>query len=127
VIYRLITDLVIILHFIWILFLMFGFYFALKGSRIAYIHASGLLFSLVLNLMGWYCPLTHLENQLNSLWRPGAVVTKSFIGRTLEKAIYPDLDEALIRRGEIFFAALNGAAYAWMVKKKTGVRSQKSA
>jgi len=109
----LLIDLVIILHFLWILFLIFGFSFVLKGSRIAYLHAAGLLFSLVLNLMGWYCPLTHLENHLESVARHSEPSGRSFMARILEKAIYPDLDEALIRKGEIVFVALNGAAYAW--------------
>ena len=56
------VDTTLIVHFLWILFLLFGFVFALKGSKIAYVHLGGLLFALVLNALGWYCPLTHLEN-----------------------------------------------------------------
>ncbi|PKN28801.1 MAG: hypothetical protein CVU64_11475 [Deltaproteobacteria bacterium HGW-Deltaproteobacteria-21] len=116
--YQFITNLVIVLHLLWILFLIFGFYFVLKGSRIAFIHASGLLFSLVLNLMGWYCPLTHLENRLESAVRHGERDGKSFVARILEKAIYPDVDEALIRKGEIIFVVMNGIAYAWAFRRR---------
>ena len=122
--YPFIANLVIVLHFLWILFLIFGFYFILRGSRIAYVHASGLLFSLVLNLMGWYCPLTYLENHLNSVDRTVVSGDKSFMERTLEKVIYPDVDEALIRKGEIIFVVMNGIAYAWAGKRRTGDRSQ---
>ncbi|RJR41421.1 MAG: DUF2784 family protein [Desulfobacteraceae bacterium] len=116
-IYSLLIELVIVLHFLWVLFLIFGFSFVLIGSRIAYLHAAGLLFSLVLNLMGWYCPLTHLENHLGSVIRHNEPSGRSFMARILEKAVYPDLDETLIRKGEIMFVALNGAAYAWAVRR----------
>jgi len=58
----LLVDITIIVHFLWILFLVFGFVFALKGSRITYVHLGGLVFALGLNALGWYCPLTHVEN-----------------------------------------------------------------
>jgi hypothetical protein len=122
--YHFIIDLVIILHFLWILFLIFGFYFVLKGSRIAYLHAAGLLFSLVLNLLGWYCPLTNIEDHLNSLWHQHTPVAKSFMARTLEKVVYPDVDEALIRKGEIVFVVLNGIAYGWALKRRGRKRTR---
>ncbi|PKN64142.1 MAG: hypothetical protein CVU57_16345 [Deltaproteobacteria bacterium HGW-Deltaproteobacteria-15] len=116
--YPFIANLVIVLHFLWILFLIFGFYFVLRGSRIAYVHASGLLFSLVLNLMGWYCPLTYLENHLNSVDRAVVSGGQSFMERTLEKVIYPDVDETLIRKGEIIFVLMNGIAYGWAFRRR---------
>lgn len=115
VIYPLITDLVIGLHFLWILFLMFGFYFVLKRSRIAYIHGAGLLFALILNLMGWYCPLTSFEDYLHSHHVP--IREKSFIGRNIERMIYPQVDEWVIRGGTLVFIAANGIAYVWVAKR----------
>jgi hypothetical protein len=117
----LIADLIVSIHFLWIIFLVFGFYFVLKGSRMAYVHASGLLFSLVLNLMGWYCPLTHLEDHFK---RPGTPVKGSFMARNLEKVIYPDLDESWIRKGGIVFVVLNGTAYAWAFRRRFKDKAQ---
>jgi hypothetical protein len=41
----LLVDMIISLHLFWIFFLVFGFVFALKGSRIAYLHQGGLGFA----------------------------------------------------------------------------------
>jgi hypothetical protein len=40
----LLVDMIISLHLLWILFLIFGFVLALKGSRIAFFHLGGLGF-----------------------------------------------------------------------------------
>lgn len=118
---RFLSDAVITLHFLWILFLVFGFWFVLKRSRIAYLHAAGLAFSLILNLMGWYCPLTHLEYFLR-LQDPGSMHVQSFTERLLERVVYPDLDERVIRTGEIVFVLLNAAAYGFALKRGSGRR-----
>lgn len=117
VIYRLLADFIVLIHFLWILFLAFGFIFALRRSRMAYLHGAGLLFSLCLNLLGWYCPLTHLENFLYSIRDPGIIYDGSFLANYLEPLVYPDLPEKLVRAGEIIFVCLNGIAYGWLARR----------
>ncbi len=113
----LLVDIAIVVHFLWILFLVFGFVFALKGSRIAYVHLGGLVFALGLNALGWYCPLTHLENYLRSLHEAHSAYSTSFIARGLEKFVYPDIPENLLRGGEILLTALYLLVYGYWAKK----------
>lgn len=110
------AGIVIFLHFLWILFLALGFIFVLRRSRIAYVHAAGLLFSLILNLFGWYCPLTYLEGYLQHL---GAAPIRRdpFLVRILECIVYPDLPQRLVRAGEVGFVLLNAAGYGWVLGK----------
>ena len=113
----LLVDITIIVHFLWILFLVFGFVFALQGSRIAYIHLGGLVFSLVLNALGWYCPLTHVENYFRSLHEAHSAYSTSFIARGLEKFVYPDIPENLLRGGEVLLTAFYLLAYGYWAEK----------
>jgi len=113
----LLVDITIMVHSLWILFLVFGFVFALKGSKIAYIHLGGLLFALVLNALGWYCPLTHLENYFHSLHDGPSAYSSSFIARGLEKFVYPDIPENLLRGGEILLTALYLLVYGYWARK----------
>jgi hypothetical protein len=117
VFYRLFADLVILLHFAWILFLVFGVLLALKRPWIAIFHVSGLLFSLLLNLGGWYCPLTYLENYLYLCHDPGAAYQSPFVTRYVQKLVYPDLPASLIRAGEIIFATIYVMIYGYLAKK----------
>jgi hypothetical protein len=113
----LLVDITIVVHFLWILFLVFGFVFALKGSRIAYVHLGGLMFALVLNALGWYCPLTHLENYFRSIHDAHSAYSTSFIARGLEKFVYPDVPENLLRGGGIFLTAFYLIVYGYWAKR----------
>jgi len=113
----LLVDITIMVHSLWILFLVFGFVFVLKGSKIAYVHLGGLLFALVLNALGWYCPLTHLENYFHSLHDGHSAYSSSFIARGLEKFVYPDIPENLLRGGEILLTALYLLVYGYWARK----------
>lgn len=117
--YRVLADLVMLGHFTWILFLVFGFIFALRGSRLAFIHLGGLAFALLLNLEGWYCPLTFLENYLYSLCNPGLAYGGSFLAHYLVKIMYPAISEPLLRGIEIVIVCLYLGAYLY-----AGIRSR---
>jgi hypothetical protein len=117
VVYGHLAILTLLLHFLWILFIVFGFVFALKGSKLAFVHLGGLLFSLAINLFGWYCPLTYLENYLYHLQGARLGYGGSFIIHYLEMLIYPDVAERSIRVGEIAFVIVNLMAYTVLLKK----------
>ena len=115
--YKLLADLVILLHFCWILFILFGFILALKRWKIAILHLIGLTYALVLNIKGWYCPLTYLENYLRSLHDTKTSYAGAFIIRQVDRFIYPDLPEKVIRIGAIALICLYILGYAYLAKK----------
>ena len=116
-IYSILAHFTIVLHFVWILFLIFGVFFALRWPKVAIFHLGGLLFSLVLNLFRWYCPLTYLENYLRGLYDVKSAYGGPFIAIYLERLVYPDLPELYIRVGEIFFVILYVGLYAHLSRK----------
>ena len=115
--YDLFLSVTLVLHFLWILFLIFGVVFAIKRSKIAWFHLGGLLFSLAINMLGMYCPLTYLENYLRSTHGASGPYLGSFIAHYLERIIYPDLPERPIRIGEIIFVTLNLVVYGILAKR----------
>ena len=110
-------DLVILLHFFWILFLVFGFLLVRVRPKIAILHLAGLLLSFLLNVMGWFCPLTYLENYLRGLHDPGSTYPATFVARHVQRIIYPDLPEKVIRIGEMAFVGIYVLFYTYMAKK----------
>jgi hypothetical protein len=107
-----------LLHAAWVFFLALGFVFALIYSRIALIHVGGLLVSFFLNFMGWYCPLTYLENFLHALEEADAGYTSSFMKQHIYRFLYPDLPERTIRIGEMIFVCLNLLGYAYVARTR---------
>lgn len=110
-IYEFLIGLSVALHFVWILFLVFGFVFVLKGARLAWLHLAGLGFALVLNIFHWYCPLTYLEYWLKGTGREQLADNAPFLVRCLEMIIYPNVEESTLRTGVILFVFLNLSAY----------------
>ena len=123
-VFRILADITILFHIVWILFIVFGIIFAFRKSRIAFLHIAGLLFSLLLNLAGWYCPLTYLENYLRVIGESNNDYSGSFIANYLSYLIYPDLPEFYIRIGGILFVVINLVGYAYILKKSIGKNSQ---
>jgi len=117
-VYKLLSDFVILLHLLWIIFILFGFLVALRYVKVSFIHMAGLAFTLVLNLGGWYCPLTYLENYLHGLSDTQLLYGGSFITNNLQKLIYLKLDEVYLRMGAIAWVGLNMGGYALLLRKR---------
>jgi hypothetical protein len=73
----------------------------------------GLLFALALNAMGWYCPLTHLENALRVLHDGHSTYSTSFTMTYVQKLVYPDISEKFLRRGEIVLTVVYLLVYTY--------------
>ncbi len=58
------ADLVVILHFAFVLFVIFGGLLVLRWPRLAYVHLPVALYGALIELVGWVCPLTPLEKRL---------------------------------------------------------------
>lgn len=110
-------DFVVLLHFFWVLFILFGLLAMWWRPKLAYVHAGGLLFSLVLNLLGWYCPLTYVENYLHGLHRSGTAYGGTFLGHYLIPLIYPDLPESFLRMGAMGFVGIQLLIYVFLIGK----------
>jgi hypothetical protein len=120
-VYRLLGDAVITLHFLWILFILFGLYIGLKYGRLIWVHLGGLVFTLILNIGGWFCPLTYLENHLYSLFNRELTYGGSFVGQYLQKLIYLDVDEVYLRIAAVIWVAINLGGYVYLFKKRKSV------
>ena len=61
------ADLVLLGHFLFVLFAVFGGFLLLLDLRFAWVHVPVVAWSSIVNLTGWTCPLTPLEKQLREL------------------------------------------------------------
>lgn len=109
--YSALADLLVVVHLLWIVFLILG---ALPGRRWAWIkwtHLAALTFSILLQGFGWVCPLTHLEVWLRRQGDPGSAYAGSFIGHYIERLIYAPIPRGWIFAGTLLVVAITGWAY----------------
>lgn len=86
--YLALADLVVIVHALFVLFVVFGGLAVLRWRRLAWLHLPAAVWGVVIEIGGWTCPLTYLENYLRKLGG-GAVYGTTFIERYLEPILYP--------------------------------------
>jgi len=86
--YRILADLVIILHFTFIVYAVLGGLFGLWKKWCLLVHLPAILWAAVVEFEGWICPLTPLENRLR-LAGGSAGYQGGFVEHYLMPIIYP--------------------------------------
>ena len=106
--YTIAADLVILVHFLWIAFVVLGFpiflYLNFSGWRV--FHLLALIAMVIMQLTKTICPLTYLEAYLKSKGESNRVYPGQFTIDTIEKLIYvEDLTLEKITYATIIFLA----------------------
>lgn len=65
--YRLLADLVVVAHLLFVLFVVAGGLLVLRWPRLAWLHVPAAIWGALIEFAGWICPLTPLENRLRRL------------------------------------------------------------
>ncbi len=88
--YRALTELTIIVHLLFIVFVVVGGFFARRWRWFTAVHLSAVAWAVYAEVApGVICPLTHLENHF--AFRAGlATYQEDFVARYLVPIIYPD-------------------------------------
>ena len=86
--FKLLADVVLLFHIIFILFVILGGLLTIKWKKAAGIHLPLLLWGIMIEYFGWICPLTPLENSLRAKGG-GTSYESSFVEYYLLPLIYP--------------------------------------
>jgi len=108
---KILADIVVLVHFLWIVFLFLGAVWGVKNKVIRVFHLSGLFFAILIQVFGWYCPFTHLEFWLRSKHDPALTYTGSFVIYYVEKVIYLELSQTTIFIFTIIICVYNTLFY----------------
>ncbi len=85
---RVAADVVVVLHLAFILFVVAGGLLVLRWPRVAWLHLPAAVWGALIELAGWVCPLTPLEQRLR-LAAGQEGYTGGFIENYLIPVIYP--------------------------------------
>jgi hypothetical protein len=113
--YRLLADLVLIVHAAFVVFVMLGGLAALRWPRTAWVHLPVVLWGAGIEFFGGICPLTPLENHWRQL-AGGQGYAGGFVEHYIIALLYPDGLTRTIQIGlGLLVIAVNVAiyAYAW--------------
>ena len=115
--YELAADLTLIVHFAFIIFVVFGALLFFVSTKIIYVHVPALIWGIYIELTHSVCPLTYLENwflQKANL----TTYSEGFIQNYLVPIVYP---QHLTDNLQIYFAivliAANMIMYGLIISK----------
>jgi hypothetical protein len=100
--YRALADLILVVHFAFVLFVIFGGLLALRWARVAWVHLPIAAYGVAVEVIGFVCPLTPLEVAFRH--RGGeAGFAGGFIDHYVTAAMYP---AGLTRQAQFVLAAV---------------------
>jgi hypothetical protein len=113
--FSLLADIVFVIHLLFIMFVVGGGLLVLSDRKWAWLHLPAALWGALVELTGWVCPLTPLENWLRR--QGGATAdTSDFVSRYLVALIYP---EGMTRQEQILLGIavliINAGIYGRLV------------
>lgn len=115
--YRLLADLVLLAHFVFIIFVLLGGLLALKWPQVAWLHIPAALWGALTEFFSLPCPLTPLEKHFQRL-AGDTPYEGDFIARYLLPLIYP---AGLTPTVQIVLGAIvvvmNLAIYGWVLTR----------
>ena len=120
---RLLADGVVLLHFLFVVFVVLGGFLVVSRRRLIWIHVPCAIWGFLVELLGWPCPLTDLENALRR--RAGqAGYAGGFIEEYLLPVLYPI---GLTRDTQQLLAAVvlaaNAVAYGLVIARRRAERA----
>lgn len=121
--YQTLADLVVVIHLLFILFVIFGGLLSLGWIKYAWLHLVALCWGIAIELSGWICPLTPLENWLREKSIDSEIYQTGFVEHYLIPVIYP---QDLTRKTQWVLAltviAINLLIYSlvFFLRKKQG-------
>jgi hypothetical protein len=121
------ADLVVVLHSLFVLFVIFGGLLVLRWPRLAYVHLPVATYGALIELVGWICPLTPLEKRLRE-----QAGLEGYEGGFVEHYILPVLYPSALTRGvQLVLGGLvigiNVAIYGVIVKRRRRLHAQADA
>lgn len=117
-VYPVLADLIVLVHLGFVVFVVLGGLLMMKWPGLIWIHLPAVFWGVAIELSGWICPLTPLENWLRH--KGGEENYQlDFVARYLLPMLYP---QGLTRRSQVVLGALvlvvNGAIYGWVLRKR---------
>jgi hypothetical protein len=96
VVYRLLADMVAVVHGAFLLYVVLGGFVAWRWPRTIWLHVATVVWGIGIVVIGWECPLTDLEAWLAE--RGGeSMYARGFVDRYVEGVVYPERLTPIVR------------------------------
>lgn len=114
---RIFADLTVIFHFSFVIFVLFGALLLLRWHKLIWLHLPCVTWGILVEFMGWYCPLTPLENYFRD--KAGLeLYSGDFVMQYIMPILYP---QGLTRDWQLVFGFIvllfNAIIYGYLIRR----------
>ncbi|HLM62428.1 MAG TPA: DUF2784 domain-containing protein [Pyrinomonadaceae bacterium] len=115
--YRVLAELVLVLHFCFVIFVVLGGLLVLRRRRIAWLHLPAVIWGILIEFFWWACPLTTIENRLRELGGEAGYAT-GFIDYYVSAVLYAPLSPQVRILFGLLLIGFNLAVYFYIFQKR---------
>lgn len=116
-IYRLLAEFVLVLHFCFVLFVVFGGLLALRWRPFILFHLPSVLWGVLVEIFYWKCPLTPLENWFRHLGGE-AGYKGGFIEHYISAILYAPISREFQAMLGILLIGINLMVYSYLFLRR---------
>lgn len=109
--YRILAELVLVIHFCFVLFVVLGGLLALRWRRLAWLHLPAFAWGVLVQCFFWGCPLTPLENWFRRLGGE-AGYAGGFVEHYISALLYADISRGLHVTLGVLLVGVNVLVYS---------------
>jgi len=112
------TEVVLFAHLLWCVWVALGWTVTRGRRGLRTFHIVSTIYSIVIQLVPWPCPLTVVETWLEA--RAGIEPAREpFLVRVLDAVVYPDLPGWFVVTGAVLACAAMLGVYLWRYLRRT--------
>jgi len=116
-IYRLQAEIVLLLHFCFVIFTVLGGLLVLRQRWIAWLHLPAVVWGILVEFFSWACPLTTLENSLREIGGEAGYET-GFIDYYISAVLYAPLSPQARMLLGLLLVGFNLFLYLYILRRR---------
>ncbi len=115
--YRILADIVLIVHFCFVLFVVFGGLLVVRRRWAASLHLPAIVWGVLVECFFWACPLTTLENSLRQLSGESGY-TDGFIDHYISAVLYAPISPQFSITLGLLLIGFNLLVYWYVLRQR---------
>jgi len=119
--YRVLAEIVLVLHFCFVIFVVLGGLLVLRWHWLAWLHVPAVVWGVLIEFLWWACPLTTLENRLRQFGGEAGYET-GFIDYYLSAVLYAPLAPEMRITLGLLLIGFNLLIYLYLLRRYFSLR-----
>ena len=119
--YRVLAEIVLVLHFCFVIFVVLGGLLVLRRQRLAWLHVPAVVWGVLIEFLWWACPLTTLENHFRQLGGEAGYET-GFIDYYVSAVLYAPLTPVIRITLGLLLVGFNLLIYLYLLQRYFSLR-----